>query len=361
MLLIKNKAKQFKDKLTNKIMFSEEEFESSFPKFELCYELLTHKKVLDSNVMLAIPEGKRCFAWFTSYLNQNACLLLELDDNNHIIKKEIIVTSFSNKLAYGTVLYGTLFNTTISSNKCFCIEDIYFCYGENVSTLSYLAKLEHIRDICSSHLSQHALTNKFVIFGLPLMTNNFEKILEDVQILPYKVAKIKFRYFNRKKIYVMNYFKPRRQDVKSNAQQQAKRRVFKVTADIEPDIYNLFAMKGGTETYFDVSFIPDYNTSVMMNKLFRNIKENENLDAIEESDSEEEFQDFREDKYVYLDRAFNIVCEYNSRFNKWKPICLAKDDETVAAFDDVFCAKPIYTQKSMSKYKHNHKHRTTIK
>ena len=58
----------------------------------------------------------------------------------------------------------------------------------------------------------------------------------------------------------------------------------------------------------------------MMNKLFRNIKENSNLDAIEESDDEEEFQDNREDKYVYLDRSFNMLCEYNNKFKKWCPI-----------------------------------------
>ena len=42
------------------------------------------------------------------------------------------------------------------------------------------------------------------------------------------------------------------------------------------------------EEYVDVALIPDFNTSVMMNKLFRNIKENSNLDALEESDDEAE-------------------------------------------------------------------------
>lgn len=37
----------------------------------------------------------------------------------------------------------------------------------------------------------------------------------------------------------------------------------------------------------------------MMNKLFRKIKENDNLDSIEESDDELEFEDQREDKYVF--------------------------------------------------------------
>ena len=36
-----------------------------FPKFELCYEIITHKKVLNPSVILAIPKGNKCFAWFT--------------------------------------------------------------------------------------------------------------------------------------------------------------------------------------------------------------------------------------------------------------------------------------------------------
>ena len=39
---------------------------SDFPKFELSYETMTHKKVFDYNVILAIPDGIPCFAWFTS-------------------------------------------------------------------------------------------------------------------------------------------------------------------------------------------------------------------------------------------------------------------------------------------------------
>jgi len=60
-----------------------------------------------------------------------------------------------------------------------------------------------------------------------------------------------------------------------------------------------------------------------MNKLFRNIKENNNLDSLEESDDEDEFENEKEDKYVYLDREYNIVCSYNYKFKKWVPIKLA--------------------------------------
>ena len=93
--------------------------------------------------------------------------------------------------------------------------------------------------------------------------------------------------------------------------------VYKVRPTSQPDIYHLFDKD--TMKYFDTAFVADYKTSVMMNKLFRNIKENENLDALEESDEEEDFENSDEDKYVYLDREYSMVCCYNPKFKKWMP------------------------------------------
>ena len=111
--------------------------------------------------------------------------------------------------------------------------------------------------------------------------------------------------------------------------------IFKITADIEPDIYNLFIYKDGTEVFYDIAFIPNYNTSVMMNKLFRKIKENDNLDAIEESDDEEEFQNNKEDKYVYLDISFKMNCEYNSKFKRWIPVSLASRNDNIISIKNL--------------------------
>ena len=66
--------------------------------------------------------------------------------------------------------------------------------------------------------------------------------------------------------------------------------------------------------------IPDYKTSIMMNKLFRIIKENNDLDALEESDNEEEFENSNVDKFVHLDKSHKMVCNFNNKFKKWVPI-----------------------------------------
>ena len=72
-----------------------------------------------------------------------------------------------------------------------------------------------------------------------------------------------------------------------------------------------------------------------MNNLFRNIKENDNLDAIEESDDEADFEDTREDKYVYLDRSVNIKCHYNYKFKRWVPISLASENDKINSLTQI--------------------------
>ena len=95
-----------------------------------------------------------------------------------------------------------------------------------------------------------------------------------------------------------------------------KMKYFNVKADLQNDIYHLYE----DDTYVDVAYIPDYKTSVKMNRLFRNIKENENLDALEESDDEEEFENDKEDRFVDLEKVLKMQCYLHSKFRKWVPL-----------------------------------------
>ena len=99
-----------------------------------------------------------------------------------------------------------------------------------------------------------------------------------------------------------------------------------VSADIKQDTYYLHTDDVGEEL---IAYIPDYKTSIMMNRIFRNIKENDNLDLLEESDDEDEFEDVSLDKYVDTDKKIAMVCEYNIKFKKWKPIKCADINEPI--------------------------------
>ena len=101
---------------------------------------------------------------------------------------------------------------------------------------------------------------------------------------------------------------------------EKERDMFMVSADVQSDIYYLNHVHGKYRP--DVAYIPNYKTSVFMNSLFRTIKENTNLDTMEESDDEEEFQDIRMEKYVNLEKCIQMECMYHRKFKRWIPIRL---------------------------------------
>jgi hypothetical protein len=304
---------------------------SEFPNFELSYETMSHNKVHDSDIILAIPEGDNFFAWFTVYNDENVCVLIDSNKKNI----QLIVTSFNDMLAtsLGTIFYGTIFKH--NGVSCFCIEDLYYYKGYEYTTKSYLNKIQIIKECLQKELCCNALTNKFTIFGLPIMNTNFNMLLREIEMLPYKIRQIQFRYSKIKKILFIKYYKPRSGVVSNDfdhGQKGTSNAIFKISPQIQNDIYNLFVYKNGKEEFYDVALIPDYTTSVLMNKLFRNIKENRNLDALEESDDEIEFENERDDKFVFLDRSFKMNCQYNYKFKKWVPISLAgKNDRIISA------------------------------
>jgi hypothetical protein len=65
-----------------------------------------------------------------------------------------------------------------------------------------------------------------------------------------------------------------------------------------------------------------------MNSLFRTIKENTNLDLLEESDDEEEFENNSDSKFVDLNKSYIMKCVFLKRFRKWQPIEVIKEKET---------------------------------
>ena len=98
--------------------------------------------------------------------------------------------------------------------------------------------------------------------------------------------------------------------------------VFRVTADIQNDVYHLFAYDGKTKgyTYVNIAYIGTRVLSVYMNNLFRNIRENKNVDYGEESEDEETFQNVNPDKYVDLKKEYKMNCVFSNKFKKWVPV-----------------------------------------
>jgi hypothetical protein len=318
---------------------------SSFPNIKLSYENIVYKKVSQSDNIIAIPEGVKCFAWFTTFKDENICLIMELSGNKQICDIKITSACFSYELAYGTILYGTVFYHEY--NRFFSIEDIFFYKGNDISRENWGNKLTKIYKMFKNDLNQLSYNKNYIVFGLPLIVKTNDQLTESLKNIKYKIDTIQFRLYNKLNSFLfMKYSEylseksyERKDQIRSiqkvepiqkvelvkkvEPNRNPKESVFLIRPDIQDDIYYLYSLNSDKkEEQIGIAHIPDYNTSSMMNKLFRIIKENYNLDALEESDDEEEFENDKVDKFVKLDTCHKMVCQYNYKFKKWVPIRL---------------------------------------
>lgn len=383
---------------------------SEFPNIKLSYENIIYKKVYNSDYIVAIPEGKKCFAWFTSINEKMVCLILELTNNKQVMDIKIANTCFSDDLAYGTILYGTIFYN--SNNRFFCIEDIFAYKGVNTDRVNWGEKLVKMNQMLKKDLKQLSYNNSFLVFGLPLMCKTNEELEKQIMNVSYNIDTIQYKLFSRVNAYIYmeysvyksqisqtaqvlqytnrppqsNTYTKRNTDMTSNSSNitndtrtnindtrindtrtnitppAKKEVVFTIKPDIQSDIYYLYCLNDALkEEQHGITHIPDYNTSVMMNKLFRIIKENDNLDALEESDDEEEFENENADKFVHLDKSYKMVCQFNHKFKKWVPIKLANDTSNIITYSELKYIYNLYEQNKNKKQYDTKKHYETKK
>jgi len=335
---------------------------SDFPNIKLSYENVIYKKVSNFDYVIAIPKGTKCFAYFTNYKNNPTCFIMELTHKKQILDIKIFNACFSTNLAYGTILYGTLFYT--SGNRFFTIEDIYIYKGLNIERSTWEQKLCYISQILKKDIKQISYNNSYIVFGLPIITNTYDELDKKLVNLSYTIDFI--QVYNLTQVnsllsikhldYLKNVMDIIKTDLKTNQslskneiQKQKdkykKEYVFIVRADIQDDIYNIFALDNESkEIECGIAHIPDFETSVLMNKLFRIIKENDNLDALEESDDEEEFENEQLDKFIKIDKSEKIVCQYNYKFKRWVPKKLEFSKSEIISVDEFKNISKYYEQ-----------------
>ena len=310
-----------------------------FPKLELSYETFAHKKVSSNyDICISIPNGKKQFAWFTYCGEDNVCYLMDINKDQKVTKMVKVGTNVHIKLALGTVFYGTL--CTIDEKSVFIIEDVYVFCGLPTRQFTFGEKLTYF------HTFMEKYSDVGFMFALPymsLVTGNND-LLESLQFYESMVTKtayathhVQFRsseticpYLNhtyKKKqeqavIYEPDVILFPRTDLNYTTQSTLRTAVFRVTADIQNDVYHLFAYDGRTReyTYVNIAYIGSRTLSVYMNKLFRNIRENDNVDYGEESEDEDTFQNVNPDKYVDLKKEYKMNCVFHNKFKKWVPV-----------------------------------------
>ena len=297
-------------------MLSENEMQKllvRFPKVELSYDKMIHKKVF-SDYCQAIPYGKKYFAWFTHYKEENVCIFLETNYSLNIFDIFIKPVCFHDDLAYGTILYGT-----ITSNRFYVAEDILYYKNRDVSQYNNISKLKTLMNIFKNEIKQIGYSNNDIVMTLPITKTSYHDLECEMTYLPYNIYSIAFIKGSHKSMKYIYKYKIKK-DIHA---------IFKVKADIQNDIYNLYCTMNNKLKFYQIAYIPDYKTSVMMNGLFRNISENINLDTLEESEDEEDFENIDLDKYVDLEKSFTMECVFNNKFKMWIPKKVVKNKDVI--------------------------------
>lgn len=282
------------------------------PNLKLSYETI-HNKVL-SDMYFLIPKGKKYIVWFTYLRDKKVCIFIEVNSYKKTYGEIFVVPqTFEKKLVLGTIFYGTLFK--VNENKFFSIENIHYYRGKNIANYNEKTKLNTIKNILESELKQKIIGNKGICIGMTVVLDSFEKAIIASRTLPYIVYSIQNRNYNDKS----NNYKAILYKSKSNETEIYK--YFYIKADIQNDIYYLFIKDNHNNLIKKgIADIPNYKTSIMMNRLFRTIKENISLDALEESDDEEEFENINLDKFVDLEKCVKMECKYNKTRDRFVPI-----------------------------------------
>jgi hypothetical protein len=304
------------------------------PSYELSYETVTHKKVSDEryDLCLAIPAGRKALLWFTFFEDRDVCVLFELNRDRKIAHAYIVdhETYDAGAIYHGTLFYATLVDGAGSGSVRFMLEDVFYYQGVPVANEIFSERLAVFADFFQY------CDGRFVLPHMQLYQGT-----DGLGSCPYEYHHIQYRSLVKIAPY-LNYHESKSRgsvDVLDTLVQSTHRKpirpdfakpqyrmptVFLVRPDLQNDIYHLFAYGPGhghdqAHIYCGLAYVPNYKTSVWLNGIFRRIKENRNLDAIEESDDEEDFQDSRIDKYVDLAKTAIMECTFHPKFRQWVP------------------------------------------
>lgn len=261
-------------------------------------------KPYTADMYQVVPKGIPCLLWYTYCKGMNVCYLLYLAQKNKSIHKiEKVITSFNSELCYGqgTLLSGVLLH--YNTIQVFTIMDMHVFKGWSITEKTFIDKFKCITCLLANHTRANGYVASQLIVASAIVLPSYEEALMVSDGLPYQVycitlmdgkdTKVKGKYIYSKKNNLVR---------------------FRIKPDIQCDIYYLHT--DTSEDIYGIALIPDYKTSVMMNGFFRNIKENKNLDLIEESDEETEVCTTT----IPLNTSIVMECTYDRKFKRWKPL-----------------------------------------
>ena len=276
----------------------------------------------DAKYFILKPKGKKGYLWFTYFEKKQISILIFMNNreinhpSNEFYEYPI---KFDNDICYNNMLlFGYYLTNNIHNRKQhrFIIENVlnYNIYNDILVKNDYNSNYNYKIELFKEILPQLYSNNDYLV-NLPIILNTSDNVFKLINKLDYNIYSASAYSDNK---YLGNYIFSNSNNGTNNRNNKIVA-TFKITPCINEDLYNLTIMNNHSEEVYDLALIDSYKTSLFMNKLFRKIKENANLDLLEESDDEEEFENVNVDRFVHLDKHYFIDCVYNHKFKKWVP------------------------------------------
>jgi len=321
---------------------------SRMPAFELSYEIFKHNtttlaQTSDDEWSFHIPNGHKWIVWFSFRGKKHGLYWMELNKKRDIqrvfFQEATPPSSLEDSVFYSTILYGT----QIQSGP-FVLEDVFYFKGNFVHCLPEIHKWALFPSFLQKH-SQYG-------FCLPIINGSYKEtcypthhiqIRHLTKIRPFINCPIpKYQHLSQpnkptllqNEITVLSthnetgqpqpVFKPVFKNLRKEQYKQDT--VFSVQSDPADDIYRLFTFGPNRQLiFYDFCMIQDFETSKKMNTIFRHVRENQNLDWIEESDDESSINE----EPVNTEKHHLIMCRFHIKFRKWIPLYLAPSNSRI--------------------------------
>ena len=327
---------------------------------KISYEINTYKKVSASGFYI-IPRGKKCIVWLTVYKGAQEAIFFDVDPRDHSKIKFVSIRAihpsqqfhFNDFQGSGTVLYGTLFTHGPDQQQFFAVENIHVYENACVDHLNVVQKDELLYTLFSksgpspSTRAVNAPAHVQVLFGVAVKCGTYAealKVANTPSIVPYSVYAIQGRFHTQTdNKYYQNCqsqgggehpLKPlcgggdkhTLKPLCGGGSAPINTKLFMVSPQFRVDMYTLRCpITNVVEP--EPAHVGDYKTSVLLNSIFRTVRENASLDAAEESEDEEVFQASQQmhiEGYISSssppERA--MICTYNYKFKRWVPLRL---------------------------------------
>jgi len=275
------------------------------------------------DIFFGVPGGLDYFAWMDSRVcAKDECILLHIGKRHKEIlgMKRVKMDAIVPSACYN----GTIF-TGVFADNMFCMTHILQFAGKTTCTSNISTQIEMMSHFLThlTHLTHLKLLDETkkrnedtISFKSPIITSSLSE-MQSVDASTLGIANI--LAFSCYSCHSCHY------DCDSTISIVPSRfrlisGIFRVEAELQNDIYSLYAK--GSDTFVGTADISSYTKSVMMNSLFRKIKENKDLDKLEESDSEDEFEDMSPTKFIknIENNSIYMHCLFNKSTHKWVPI-----------------------------------------